>query len=224
MCVFVTMWSDFRTNISFQNSSKPICARINPLDTVPQLPILLTATPREYPVPLRPFSSPPPLLLITVPFIHLFIYSQPDPGHQWTHSSLCVCLSHTPIPGLIRRPHTPSSHLVSGNWRWDGFGGVCLQPCKLRLSKLHCSLHYSTNQIRRKGACYVNLPCKLPRPRGKPLQNAPWRREANGLVRASVGPCFVVSNRPVLHTPASDMDIMSICILPGRAAIGKTAV
>lgn len=69
---------------------------------------------------------------------HSCIYSEPSPGHPWAHSSLSASLSP---PALIRGPRSPSSHLVSGNGRWDCFSAVeerqgrgefdDPQPCKL---------------------------------------------------------------------------------------------
>lgn len=123
-------------------------------------PILLTSRPTTLNVlfPSVPSPSPSFHYCPNHSFIHLFSVLSTAPGNQRTHSSLSLCLSLSPsLPGLIRGPHTPSSHPMSGNWRWDCFGGggeartsrvwLCA-AMQIRLSKLHGSLHYSMNKSR----------------------------------------------------------------------------
>lgn len=115
---------------TFQSFSSPIFhSGMNPPGTMQpsavsilsSFPIFLTARPTTLNI-LFP-SVPLPSTSSSFHYcpIHSFILSL----HQQSHSSLPLfCLTLPPsLPGLIRRPHTPSSHLMSGNWRWDRFGG-----------------------------------------------------------------------------------------------------
>lgn len=112
---------------TFQSTSGPIFhSGMNPPGTMQpsavsilsSFPIFLTAQPTTLNI-LFP-SVPLPSTSSSFHYcpIHSFILSP-----QWdTSRPIHLFPFSASLPGLIRRPHTPSSHLMSGNWRWDRFG------------------------------------------------------------------------------------------------------